>query len=312
MAKYRILTIDGGGVRGLLVTVLLQQLDARTPGWRDHIDLVAGTSTGGIIALGLAKGLSPTELRDLYYGKTPLIFHDTFWDDIRDLGRVIGAEYDTHALRAELERVFGDIRLDDLETRVLIPVFDLDNEHPDPIQRSWKPKLFHNFPGADCDGERRAADVALYTSVAPTFFPSVDGYVDGGVAIINPSMAALAQTQDERCEIPDRPSVDEVVLLSIGTGKVLSWIAGTRRDWGYFQWARPLIRLMSDAVSGIPHYQSRQILGERYHRLDYTFAPDQGVAMDEWQANDRLVRIGEQEMGEALDETAAWLIGQWN
>lgn len=311
MARYRILSIDGGGVRGLLVTVLLQQLDERVPGWRQEIDLIAGTSTGGIIALGLAHGLDTGRLRDLYVEKTPLIFRDTLWDDIRDLGRVIGAEYGIDHLRRALEEVFEDTLLEELENRVLVPVFDLDNDEADPMLRSWKPKLFHNFPGPDCDGKRRVADVALYTSVAPTFFPSVDGYVDGGVAIINPAMAALAQTQDGRCEITDRPAIDEVMLLSIGTGKVLSHIDGDRHNWGYLQWVRPLIRLMSDAVSGIPHYQAGQILGEHYHRLDYTFPPEQGVAMDEWQANDRLIHIGEHELAPALDQAAAWLATHW-
>ncbi len=311
MARYRILSIDGGGVRGLLVTVLLQQLDDRVPGWRRNVDLIAGTSTGGIIALGLAHGLEPGELRDLYVDQTPSIFHDTMWDDVRDLGRVIGAEYGIDHLRRALDGVFGNAVLEDLGKRVLIPVFDLDSEDSDPMLRSWKPKLFHNFPGPDCDGHRRVADIALYTSVAPTFFPSVDGYVDGGVAIINPSMAALAQTQDARCEIPDRPGIDEVALLSIGTGKVMSYIEGDRHNWGYLQWVRPLVRLMSDAVSGIPHYQAGQILGRQYQRLDYTFAPDQGVALDEWQANDRLIHIGEQEMTQALNETAAWLTTHW-
>ncbi len=311
MRRYRILSIDGGGVRGLLVTVLLQQLDQRVPGWRREIDLIAGTSTGGIIALGLAGELEPGQLRDLYVNQTPAIFRDTLWDDIRDLGRVIGAEYGIEKLRRTLDEVFGDTLLENLHRRVVIPAFDLDNDHPDPMLRSWKPKVFHNFPGPDCDGHRRVADVALYTSAAPTFFPSVDGYIDGGVAIINPSMAALAQTQDARSEITNRPGIDEVALLSIGTGKVLSRIEGDRHNWGYLQWVRPLIRLMSDAVSGISHYQTGQILGERYSRLDYTFAPDEGVAVDEWQANDRLIWIGEQDMGQALDETAAWLVGHW-
>ena len=134
VAKYRILSIDGGGVRGLLVTVLLQQLDKRLPGWRDQVDLLAGTSTGGIIALGLAKGLAPTDLRTLYYDKSPRIFGDSLLDDIRDLGRVVGAEFSNRNLRQELEAVFGATKLQNLGKRVLISSFDLDNEDPDPAK----------------------------------------------------------------------------------------------------------------------------------------------------------------------------------
>jgi uncharacterized protein len=311
MAKFRILSIDGGGVRGLLVAVLLQQLDDRAPGWRDRADLLAGTSTGGIIALGLAKGLTPTDLRILYYDKSPRIFGDSFLDDIRDLGRVVGAEFSNRHLRQEVEAVFGATRLQDLGKRVLISAFDLDNEDPDPNKRTWKPKFFHNFPGSDTDGALRAADVALYTSAAPTYFPSVDGFVDGGVAANNPSMAALAQSQDSRARIPQRPSLEEISLLSIGTGRSLSRITGKRHDWGYAQWAKPLLRLMFDAVSGIPDYQCRQMLGDRYHRMDYTFRPGQEVDMAEHSARDRLVRIGEQEMTAELEATAKWIKKYW-
>ena len=311
MAKFRILSIDGGGVRGLLVAVLLQQLDERVPGWRDRADLLAGTSTGGIIALGLAKGLTPTDLRILYYDKSPRIFGDSFLDDIRDLGRVVGAEFSNRHLRLEVEAVFGATRLQDLGKRVLISAFDLDNEDPDPNKRTWKPKFFHNFPGSDTDGALRAADVALYTSAAPTYFPSVDGFVDGGVAANNPSMAALAQSQDKRARIPQRPSLGEISLLSIGTGRSLSRITGKRHDWGYAQWAKPLLRLMFDAVSGIPDYQCRQMLGERYHRMDYTFRPGQEVDMAEHSARDRLVKIGEQEMTADLEATAKWIKKYW-
>lgn len=311
MAEYRILSMDGGGVRGLLVAVLLQQLDASLPGWREKIDLLAGTSTGGIIALGLAKGLTPTDLRVLYYDKSPRIFGDSLLDDLRDLGRVVGAEFSNRSLRQEVEAVFGATRLQDLDKRVLISAFDLDNEHPDPNQRTWKPKFFHNFPGTDSDGARRASDVALYTSAAPTYFPSVDGFVDGAVAANNPSMAALAQTQDRRARILQRPSIDEVALLSIGTGRSMSIIKGQRHDWGYAQWAKPLLRLMFDAVAGIPDYQCQQILGDRYHRMDYTFRPGQEVDLDEHTARDRLVHIGEQEMEKKIAQASAWLRRHW-
>ncbi|RMF65346.1 MAG: hypothetical protein D6746_00605, partial [Bacteroidetes bacterium] len=177
MAIYRILSLDGGGIRGLLSAVVLEQLDAACPGWRDRIDLIAGTSTGGILALGLAFGLTPTDLRVLYYDKGGDIFHDTLLDDLHDLGRAIGAEYDNRYLRRELERIFGDTPLGKLRKKVLIPAFDLDNEDPDPEKRTWKPKFFHNFGGRDSDADVRVVDVALYTSAAPTYFPSVDGYI---------------------------------------------------------------------------------------------------------------------------------------
>lgn len=303
--------MDGGGVRGLLTAVILEELCRRVPGWLRKVDLVAGTSTGGIIALGLAKGLDPADLRALYHGAFPRIFRDSLADDIRDLGRLIGAEYDTKGLERELRRTFGATRLQDLKVRVLITAFDLDNEAERPEERCWKPKFFHNFPGPDSDGALRAAEVALFTSAAPTYFPSVAGYIDGGVVANNPAMAALAQTQDSRARIRPRPELDQISLLSIGTGRVLSRIAGRRKDWGVAQWAGPLVRLMFDGLDGVPDYQCRQLLGRRYLRLNHIFPPGREVDLDDWRARDRLVEIGETGMDSELEKASAWLRRYW-
>ena len=77
----RILSFDGGGIRGLLSLVVLERLDAEVPGWLDSVDLLAGTSTGGTIALGLAHGVPVPTLRALYEDKGPKIFDDSWLDD---------------------------------------------------------------------------------------------------------------------------------------------------------------------------------------------------------------------------------------
>lgn len=198
MARYRILSLDGGGIRGLITAILLMRLEKERglAGWLERADLMAGTSTGGLIALALARGLGLPAIRALYEDKADAIFDDSWLDNVKNLGTILGAQYSTGNLKRELQRLFGKTRLRDLRKRVLVTAFDLDNEDPKPERRRWKPKLFHNFPGADSDGAMRAWQVGLYTSAAPTYFPTVDGYVDGGVFAINPSMCALAQSQD--------------------------------------------------------------------------------------------------------------------
>lgn len=311
MAVYRILSLDGGGIRGLLSAALMEGLEKRKPGWLDRIDLVAGTSTGGILALGLAKGMSPSELVELYYELGPKIFKDNLFDNIKDLGGLTGAQYGTKHLRRELNGAFGQTRLQDLKKRVLITSFDLDNEASSQSERSWKPKFFHNFPGNDSDGSRRAADVALYTSAAPTFFPSVDGFIDGGVVANHPGMAAVAQTQDRRCRIAPRPKVDEIRLFSIGTGQNLSMVKGRNLDWGIGQWAKPLLHLMLDALSGVPDYQCRQMLGKNYHRINHTFTAGAEIRMDDWKQRDRLLQIARERMAGDLATAARWLGTHW-
>ena len=199
---YRILSIDGGGVRGLLVTVLLQRLaeESNKPNFLSKVDLFAGTSTGAIVALGLANGLSPQQGRQLYKNKLPFIFSDSVWDDVKDLGFAIGAKYSNEPLRDVLAQELGATRtLNDLPKKVLISSFDLDNEGKSATgMRCWKPKFFHNFPGDDSDGDEYIVDVALRSTAAPTMFPIFQGFVDGGVSANNPSMCALAQALDPR------------------------------------------------------------------------------------------------------------------
>ncbi|HZI32432.1 MAG TPA: patatin-like phospholipase family protein, partial [Candidatus Binatia bacterium] len=195
---YRIISFDGGGIRGLVTLAMLKRLEAQVPNLIANADMLAGTSTGGIIALGLAAGKSVDDLISLYRDNGKDIFDDSWLDDLRDLGGISGADYDQKNLGKILKRIFQNTKLKDLSKRVLIPSFDLDNEAKDASKRTWSPKFFHNFPGKDTDGNELVVDVALDTSAAPTYFPSHNGYIDGGVVANNPSLAAVAQTQDKR------------------------------------------------------------------------------------------------------------------
>lgn len=303
----RVLSFDGGGIRGVLTLILLERLDEAVPGWRSRADLLAGTSTGGILALGLAHGLSPRELRNLYETRSAEIFADSWRDNFRDLGTLVGAQYSLRPLSRVLRSIFEATTLGDLSRRVLISTFDLDNRNPDPMKRSWAPKFFHNYPGRDSDREQLACRVALYTSAAPTFFPSVDGYIDGGVVANNPAMAALAQTQDRRSVRRPAP-LEQIALLSLGTGRNLMRIGGDRHDWGQTQWVKPLLGLITAGNMSIADYQCRQLLGDRYHRVSPVFPEDQAFPMDGWKRIPELV-----EFASNLDLTAtvAWLRDYW-
>ncbi len=308
LTAYRVLSLDGGGIRGVVTATLLERLADEVPDLVAKCDILAGTSTGGIIALGLAKGLSTQETKRIYIENGHRIFDDSIWDDIVDMGRLRGAEYGNRKLRNLLKKWLGEkTRLSNLRKRVVVPAFDLDNEHPDRDRRNWKPKVFHNFPGKDSDGGLHAWRVALYTSAAPTYFPSVDGFVDGGVFANNPSMIALAQTQDERTH-PQAPRLSSVRLLSLGTGTSPTYIHGKRHDWGYAQWARPIISLMTDGTMGIADYQCRALLGDRYHRLAPTFPGGVSHPLDDVDGVPEMI-----EFAESLDLSATirWLKRNW-
>jgi len=305
---YRVLSLDGGGIRGLITVILMQRL-SQEPGlenWLNPVDLIAGTSTGGLLALAIAKGLDLQVIRDLYEDKGDEVFDDSWLDDVLDLGTLIGAQYRTKNLRRELLKILGSTTLGELSRHVLITAFDLDNEAPDPSQRNWKPKLFHNLPGEGNDDSWLAYEVGLYTSAAPTYFPAVDGFIDGGVYANNPSMCALAQTQDSRNDL--RPPLSEVVLLSLGTGTSLTYITGKSLDWGYAQWAKPLVSLMLDGVGGIADYECRQILGSQYHRLAPKFPAGVSIQMDEVKRIPDMIAFA---YSLPLADTVTWLKQNW-
>jgi len=311
MASYKILSLDGGGLRGLITARMLQRLndDPAIAGWLNSVDLVAGTSTGGILALGLAAGKSPQEICNLYLNKGPDIFDDSIWDNIRDLGKTVGAEYSNKVLKKELKAIFGTKTLAQLNKKVAIPTFDLDNEAADTNKRSWKPKIFHNFTGAGSDGAHPAADIALYTSSAPTYFPSADGYIDGGVFANNPSLVALVQAISQSNIPAERAKLDDVVLLSVGTGISLTYIKGQTLDWGFAQWVKPLIDILMDGVAGISDYQARELLGSRYRRLQVVFDANESIPMDAVKKLDRMDEIGRTF---DLTETKNWILENWH
>ncbi len=296
--------MDGGGIRGLLSVILLERLEARHPGMMDQVDLYAGTSTGGLLALGLAAGRTPTEARRLYevYGRQ--VFQDSILDDVRDLGKLTGAEYSLNPLREVLTEQFGDMTLGDLKHKVLISAFDLDSGLTGSQPRAWKAKFFHNFPGPDSDAAFRVVDVAIYTAAAPTYFPTVDGYVDGGVVAGNPSVCALAQALHLST---GGQMLEDLVLLSIGTGHNPRFLTAQNADWGLAQWAPHMISLMMEGSSGLADYQCRQLLGESYLRLN----PRLSVEMD----MDDVSKIPElQQLASQfdLDDAYSWLNRHFN
>ena len=289
---------------------LLQRLEQICPGLVSRTDLFAGTSTGGIIALGLAAGKTTQELLDLYVLNGQRIFDSSWLRDIVDIGDIAGAQYDSANLREILQTQFGNLTLDQLQKRVLIPSFELDYKDPaNPATQFWSPKFFHNFPGPDSDGGELVVDVALDTSAAPTYFPSHGDYIDGGVLANNPAMAAVAQTQDDRAQIDPRPGLDNLLVLSLGTGTGLSYISGGDHDWGLAQWAKPLVNILFDASMDIADYQCRQILRDRYRRIAPVFPPGMNIKMDEWQRAQDLVNFAAAaDLGGVPDwlQKAAW------
>eukprot|EP01132_Coremiostelium_polycephalum_P006059 gene6059-7547_t len=137
---YRILSLDGGGVRSIIETVLLKRIIDVFPTFLDHVDLIAGASAGGILALDLASGQTNSEAGEFFKKIVPEIFHKSWFHEITSLDSAIAAAYTNEKLKEVLEKQFGDKTLKDLPKKVLIPSFQLDNHSTAPPDQERKSK----------------------------------------------------------------------------------------------------------------------------------------------------------------------------
>jgi patatin-like phospholipase/acyl hydrolase len=270
----RVLSIDGGGIRGLIPALVLAELEDRS-GRRvaDLFDLVAGTSTGGIIALALtmpAQDGSPrwraSDLVELYATEGPHIFHASLFDRVRSGGGVLDERYPADGIETALAHYFGEARLSQTPASVDVLVSAYETRMRSPFFfRSQRARVDPSY-------DFRLREVARATSAAPTYFEPLRlvneadsqaySLIDGGVFANNPAMCALA---DALAGHVDR----EVTMLSLGTGALTRPLPWEQiKDWGLAGWARPLIDVIFDGVSDTIDFQVRQVLGEGgYWRL---------------------------------------------
>lgn len=299
MAEYRIITFDGGGVRGALTAALLQRLDRAVPGLLAKTNLLAGTSTGSFIALGLAYGLRPEALTKIYSEENAaFIFKPREFN-------IINPRYSNNNLKQLLESIFPSSQtLNDLPKKVVIPSFRLQG----PSNGSWSPVFFNNFPNSEYL-TKKIIDVALSSSAAPTYFPSYDKHIDGGVVANNPSTAALALAVDKQA---GNQNLEDIQLLSLGTGFNPYWIKADTRKWGLLEWALypsppvPILSVLMDGTSEADDYFSAQFLGDRYLRINPLL--NTTVSLDDYTKIPELIRLaGEFDLAPAIQ----WLNKYW-
>lgn len=230
---FRILSIDGGGICGILPSAVLAELEMRFLGNSSiggYFDLVAGTSTGGIIALGLAQGLTAATIRNFYIDHGDRVFPNpnAFVRMWRKARRIRRNAYDSKALHNELLAIFGETTLGDARTRLCIPSFE--GVHGD----IWLFKTPHH-PDYKKDRFERMVNVALATSAAPTYLQAVsnNGYlmVDGGLWANNPVMNAV--TEALSCFDIER---HQIQILSLGCGETSFKVDASRATGGLVSW----------------------------------------------------------------------------
>jgi patatin-like phospholipase/acyl hydrolase len=260
-APLRIVALDGGGMRGIFTASYLAALE-QSIGTRmiDVADLLVGTSTGGIIALGLASGRSADEMLAFYKTRGREIFSRPR----RLPRRLIQPKYDRGTLDAALREEFGDAVMNDLQKHVCITSHEL-------VAGTTRVFKDDHAPGLYWGGDQLVWKVAAATAAAPTYFAPMqvgaeDSHVDGGVWANNPSLVGIT----EAVRYFNR-RLNDIRLLSIGTtSRVLR--VRSHRDaarLGLIGWARQVTDLLQGTVSMSAHRQAELLLPDgHYLRID--------------------------------------------
>jgi len=215
----RILSLDGGGIKGTFTAAFLAALEKQTgKSISEYFDLIVGTSTGGIIAIGLGLGLRATQITDFYKTRGPIIFPDRSWAK--------WSGYNPNTLKSELIAVFGARKLGESKNRLVIPSFDLD------LAKAYFYKTSHHERLRD-DYLKEAVEAAMATSSAPWYFPayitpSGTPQIDGGIWANNPILVGIL----EAIAVLKWPA-EELAVLSVGT---TAPIADTRCWKNRFRW----------------------------------------------------------------------------
>jgi patatin-like phospholipase/acyl hydrolase len=330
----RILSVDGGGIRGLipaLVLARLEELLASHPdtdadvSLSDYFHLFAGTSTGGLISLALTspKGVAASELAAFYLDDGPRIFGRGLLHAIGGFGGLAGPVYGSERLAEALKARLGDSRLSQAKRDLLVTAYDMTEREPFFFKR-WRAR-------DSKDHDYSIVDAGLATSAAPTYFPShgitIPGdaephaLVDGGVFADDPTIAAVAEALGRSSDEPAGLTPQDLFVVSLGTSRyVPRYRQSDVSGWGKIRWVvlggdePPLISTMLNGSADGTDYWAHMLLnhepgkalpeptaigrGPRYFRLQVDLPAE--VAMDD--ASDRVLQ-------QTLPDAAEQLIG---
>jgi uncharacterized protein len=283
----RILSIDGGGIRGIIPGQVLVALEAaiqkitgdNTRRIADVFDLIAGTSTGGILTClylcpdgNNRSRFSAADAVNLYLQNGDDIFDVSIFKQITSLGGIADEKYDADPLEQILKKYLGDTKLSELLKPCLITSYDIN-------RRAAK---FFNSNDVKEEGALRdfyVRDIARATSAAPTYFEpanissfanEVFPLIDGGVFANNPAMCAFVEANSADPEL----EISDTLILSIGTGSAdKPYHYSEAKNWGKLGWAIPVLDIIMSGVAETVDYQLKTLFKaakcpHQYLRID--------------------------------------------
>ncbi|MGH6814347.1 MAG: CBASS cGAMP-activated phospholipase [Hyphomicrobiaceae bacterium] len=267
---FRILSLDGGGIKGTFTASVLATLEEATgKSVVEHFDLIVGTSTGGILAIGLGLGFRPKAILDFYKERGPTIFPSMSIVERRIglLRQLFRPRFSHDVLKQALTNILQDRKFGESRCRLVIPAYDAIAGRIFLLKTAHRPRFVFDIDAS-------AVDVALATSAAPTYFaaapfPKHEGacYVDGGVWANCPALVGVVEAIGFLDQKPER-----IDVLSIGTTSEPFNIAKHRFS-GFLQWNRGIIDLMFAAQMEAAVAQARLLAQGRLHRINFMTKP---------------------------------------
>ncbi|HHX59353.1 MAG TPA: patatin-like phospholipase family protein [Epulopiscium sp.] len=278
---FNILSIDGGGLRGVYAAAILSKIQEELGiNYIEEFDLIAGTSTGAIIAAGLTVNVPPSTIVNIYKEQGSFIFKKPFWSGL------ITPKYDSTRLKQVLDEVFGDQTFSDVKTGLMVTATNVSDGMP------WVFKSLYNERLKRDEGVK-LADAVLASCSAPLYFNPFDHneqlLADGGLWANNPALAALVEALGHNIDVKRY----KIRLLSIGTGisvkhYPIEWIA---KEWGATRWGIGLIDIIFNMQSfSIEKYLNTIMNKDHYVRIN--FEVDGSLAIDDIKTIDTLIEKG--------------------
>lgn len=296
-STFNILSFDGGGLRGALSIKLLERIQNKIPNIVKDSNMISGTSTGSLIALGLAYGMSPNEVSKLYSKENVNYIFD------KPYSQILRPKYDNKNLKEMLLSIFPEnLKLKDLGKIVIIPTFYLGDK-----DNSWKAIFYNNMPNSETE-DYRVVDVAMASSAAPVFFPSYESHIDGGIIANDPSLASIIYSIDEELG----KKINQIRLLSFGTGYCYNSIKDDTSKWGAIEWVTskepdlPIIALTLEGNSQLSQTFSKKLLNSNYYRVNPKMNKD--ISMDDTKSIEYLLKLANEY---DIKECINWINNKW-
>lgn len=276
---FKILSIDGGGIKGLYSATILDHLEQKYGKISNYFDMICGTSTGGLIALGLSQGITTSEICAVYEEHGSKIFpkQNKFNEVIKQT--LWGGKFSDIPLRKVLQDLFKDKKIGDGLTLLCIPSYNFTDAKP------WVFKYDHGE--LKRDNKANCVDVALATSAAPTYFPLCDieyydnrQFVDGGVWANNPAMVGVLDAM--RFFVGNGKPFNSIEILSISSlNSIAGKPIGLKRRRSFINWREELFETSLIGQNHFTDYMLKMFSQLNEIKIKYTRIPSEEISGDQ-------------------------------